>query len=308
MNKHEVYINWSLQALPATKECVVKAVMYQHKETLIHAHSQGQFTNRWSDTIGHCRRTHTHLLVSKFIQPIKLPHAASTWRKANKQRERHLHVWDQSAKDRKVLIPWITTELVNHACSKVGHLCKKKSEMVSKWKKQWQATTFPWIKLRVFVIFCKNYNPASEPGDKRGGGGFCLKEAFGYLCLHCAYILRYSSDQGVCKKVATESAFLVHPVSEVLWMTTICKKVPLVWDNAMKHMKYAVVMATRSTTTTTADSTAVSLSPTSNKLCDDIFEQSLTSEPQASIGDLASLVLFSSNVPPASIWRRKRLL
>ena len=50
-----------------------------------------------------------------------------------------------------------------------------------------------------------------------------------------------------------ESVDLGHPVSEVLWMTTIGKKLqPLVQEDAMKHMKYAVVVATCSTTTTTA--------------------------------------------------------
>ena len=110
-----------------------------------------------------------------------------------------------------------------------------------------------------------------------------------------------------------ETIVLGHHVSNMFWMSTIGKKLPLAQEDAMKHEKYAVVVAKHWMPTTTAHSMAFSLNLMSNNLRDNILERVLnyivvckkshTSEPQTSIGDPASINTLEQRTP-ASIWRR----
>ena len=58
----------------------------------------------------------------------------------------------------------------------------------------------------------------------------------------CTY-RHLSSGQGVRKNVTMESVVLGHHVCKVFWMPAIGKKLPLAQEDAIKHEKYAVVVA-----------------------------------------------------------------
>ena len=131
-------------------------------------------------------------------------------------------------------------------------------------------------------FLCENFNPAPKQGASIQRRPLFVNGCISVLIFYIINVSRanrhLSSGQGVCKNITMEMVVLGHHISKVhvFWMLTTGKKLPLAWEDAIKHKKYAVVMATHSTAKTTAHSMSkttahsmafTSLKLTSNDLC-----------------------------------------
>ena len=127
---------------------------------------------------------------------------------------------------------------------------------------------------------------------------------FIFYIINFSHTYRHISiGQGVYKKITMEALFdFIMSLKYFGCQHLVCKKLPLVQEDVIKHEKYSVVMASHSTAMTMAHSMAFfSLKLMSNDLHDVILDwcvRKTTPQYPRPQFDTRPLLILLSNVPP----------